>query len=70
MLASLTEHELGHDQPAGDRAEFGLQHGDVAAGVDAGGGEFVLGAGQGVEDRAGGEAAEMARAAGRLAASR
>ena len=46
------EHELGHDQPAGDRPQLGLQHGHVAAGVDARGGKFVFGAGHGVEDRA------------------
>ena len=57
------EHELGHHQPAGDRPQLGLQHGDVAAGVDAGGGELVIRAGARVEDRAGGVAAEVAGAA-------
>ena len=47
-------------QPAGDRPQLGLQHGHVAAGVDAGGGELVIRAGHRVEDRARGVTLEVA----------
>ena len=57
------QHELGHHQPAGDGPQLGLQHGHVAAGVDARGGKLVVGAGDRVEDRAGRVAAEMAGSA-------
>ena len=58
------EHELGHDEAGGDGAEFGLEDFDVAAGVDGGGGELVVGVGEGVEDGAWCVAAEVAGLAG------
>src|SRR5262249_17322247 len=52
------EHELGHDEAAGDGAEFGLQDGDEVGGVDTGGGEVVFDIGVGVEDGTGAVAAD------------
>ena len=61
-VAGVAEDSMnsGMHQPAGDRPQLGLQHGHVAAGVDARGGELVIRAGHRVEDRAGGVTLEMA----------
>ena len=64
MLASLLSMNSGITSRLAIARSSACKHGDVAAGVDAGGGELVVGAGHRVEDRAGGVAAEMAGPAG------
>ena len=61
--ASLVSMNSRHHQPAGDGAQFGLEHGYVAAGVEPGGGKLVVGVAQHVEDGARPVAAEIARPA-------